>query len=127
MREGFLHLCSEMSDKALVKAGKVPIVMPGLSMNYTPQEYDEHLRSLLDLMERFPNFRYFALPENPFSNMRVVVSETAVAVVRMKPPYTSFLISHPIVREAFATYVNKIRESCGYGPEDAVRKLEEHL
>ncbi|MBR4439186.1 MAG: helix-turn-helix transcriptional regulator [Clostridia bacterium] len=127
MREGFLHLCSEVSDKALVKAGKVPIVMPGLSMNYTPQEHDEHLRSLLDLMERFPNFRYFALPRNPFLNMRVIVSETAVAIVRMKPPYASFLISHPMVREAFAAYVNKIKESCGYGPEDAVRKLEEHL
>ena len=127
MREGFLHLCSEVSDKSLADAGKVPIVMPGLSMNYTPRERDEHLRSLLNLMERFPNFRYFALPSNPFSNMRVIVSETAVAIVRMKPPYTSFFISHPIVREAFAAYVNKIKESCGYGPEDAVRELEKYL
>lgn len=127
MREGFLYLCSMVSDRSLVEAGKVPIVMPGLSVNYTPQEHDEHLRSLLDLMERFPNFRYFALPENPFPNMRVIVSENAVAIVRMKPPYTSFFISHPIVREAFAAYVNKIKESCGYGPEDAIREFEKYL
>lgn len=127
MREGFLHLCSVVSDRALVEAGKVPIAMPGLSVNYTSQEYADHIISLLNLMKRFPNFRYFALPENPFLNMRVIVSETAVAIVRMKPPYMSFFISHPIVREAFAAYVNKIKESCGYGPEDAVRELEKHL
>ena len=127
LQSGFLHLCGTLADEALVSTDKAPAAFPGTEFRYTKKEYAEHVGGLMELMDNFPNFRFYVLPKMPFEDMQITVAENAVAAIRLKPPCVSFLISHPLIREAFAAYVEKIKESCLMTTADVRRALEKYI
>ena len=76
---------------------------------YTKAEFDEHIKSILRLMEEYASYRVCILPEMPFENMRITCGSTEVTVSRMIPPRTSFVFSHPLMLSAFDSYSSRLR------------------
>ncbi len=124
---GYMHLCGVLADKETVAAGKVAVDLPGVRMYYTPEEYAEQIRGVLSLMDNYPNFRFFILPEAVFENVQISVTESSIAVSRLKEPRISFLVTHAYLREAFAAFVGSIEERCIKDEKEARRRLERYL
>ena len=124
---GYMHLCGVLADKETIAAGKVAVDLPGVRVYYTPEEYAEQIRGVLSLMDNYPNFRFFILPEAVFENVQISVTESAIAVSRLKAPRISFLVTHAYLREAFAAFVSSIEERCIKDEKEARRRLESYL
>ena len=56
-----------------------------------------------------PNYRFYALPDTPFTNISITVSEKSVMVTRLLPPKTTFVFSHPAMCEAFSVYADRLK------------------
>ncbi|MBO4934012.1 MAG: hypothetical protein J5441_02435 [Clostridia bacterium] len=124
---GYMHLCGVLADKETIAAGKVAVDLPGVRVYYTPEEYAEQIRGVLSLMDNYPNFRFFILPEAVFENVQISVTESSIAVSRLKEPRISFLVTHAYLREAFAAFVGSIEERCIKDEKEARRRLERYL
>lgn len=125
--KGFLHEYVPLpSDEALF-AGRVPMDIPGWSLAYTPTEYAGHIRSVIAFSERYAGYRLCPLPEEAFEGIRLLISDRAVAVVRLKAPYVTILFEHPDLCRAFVSYAERLREQ--YRPDKLTMKksLERYL
>ncbi|MBQ4426702.1 MAG: helix-turn-helix transcriptional regulator [Oscillospiraceae bacterium] len=127
LETGFVHECIPIADDERLFDDRIPIDLPGVSLFYTPQEYASHIRSVLRLSEEHPNYRLCVLPDVPFENTQIVISEHAVAVKRIKPPQITFLISHPAMCEAFAAYSERIKSRYKQDKISLRQTLERYL
>ena len=76
---------------------------------YTPEEYAEHVQSVISMLETYPNYHFYPLPEPLFSNMRVFSNKEEVTVQRAEAPYISFQLTHPLMCRAFEGYMEKCK------------------
>ena len=107
--KGFWHEYLPLpSDEALF-AGQVLMDLPGLSLAYTPGEYAEHIRNIIALSDKLTNYRLFPLTEAAFENIKLLISENAVAATRLKSPYITFLLEYPIFCRIFVAYAERIK------------------
>ncbi|AVM70304.1 hypothetical protein C3V36_14250 [Lachnospiraceae bacterium oral taxon 500] len=107
--KGFWHEYLPLpSDEALF-AGQVLMDLPGLSLAYTPGEYAEHIRNIIALSDKLTNYRLFPLTEAVFENIKLLISENAVAATRLKSPYITFLLEYPIFCRIFVAYAERIK------------------
>ncbi len=99
-----------VNDEALFK-GEVHVEKLPFTENlrYTPELYAMHISNILDLLEKHPNYRYYALPETPFHNLKLLISNDLVRVTRAKQPYLSFIFTHPSVLNAFDSYIKRLK------------------
>jgi hypothetical protein len=109
-KKGFLHEYVPLPGDEALFAGRVPMDIPGFSLSYTPSEYAGHIRGILMLSERYAGYRFCALPEEAFEDIRLLISDSAVAVVRLKTPYVTILLEQPDLCRAFTAYAERIRE-----------------
>ena len=107
--------------------GKVRTDIPGISAAYTPKEYADHIRSIIDFVETYPNYRLCIIPETAFEDIRLIVSERSVAVIRLKAPYITIRFDHPDLRRAFNSYIDRIREQYNLDKLTTIRRLERYL
>lgn len=124
---GYMRLCGVLADKKSVAAGEVYVDLPGVRVFYTPEEYAEQVRGVISLMDSYPNFRFFVMPEAAFENVQISVTESSIAISRLKEPRISFLVTHAYLREVFAAFVGSIEERCIKDEKEARRRLEEYL
>lgn len=110
LQEGSMHEYVPLpSDEALFD-GQVNYDLPGLTLAYTPQEYAAHIRSIAALTEQHTGYRFYPLPDTPFQDVKVVVSDNCSWVTRTKEPYLTFRFNHPSLCQAFLAYIGQIRE-----------------
>jgi transcriptional regulator with XRE-family HTH domain len=114
------------SDEELF-CGKVRADIPGISAAYTPKEYADHIRSIIDYLESYPNYRLCIIPEKAFEDIRLIVSERSVAVTRLKAPYITIRFDHPDLRRAFNSYIDRIRKQYNLDKLTTIHKLEQYL
>ncbi len=124
---GYMRLCGVLADKKSVAAGEVYVDLPGVRVFYTPEEYADQVRGVLSLMDNYPNFHFFVMPEAAFENVQISVTESSIAISRLKEPRISFLVTHAYLREVFAAFVGSIEERCVKDEKEARRRLEEYL
>lgn len=124
---GYMHLSGVLADKKSIAAGEVAVDLPGVRLLYTPEEYATQVRGVLSLMDNYPNFRFFIMPKAAFENVQISVTESSIAVSRLKAPRISFLVTHSYLREAFAAFVSSIEERCIKDEKEARRRLESYL
>lgn len=124
---GYMDLYGVLADGESIAAGRVPVDLPGFAIDYTPDEYAAQVRSVLSLMDSYQNFRFFIMSGLPFDNVQIAVAENSVAVSRLKSPRISFLITHPLIREAFSAYVGSVKESCVKDEDEVRARLWEYL
>ena len=124
---GYMRLCGVLADKKSVAAGEVAVDLPGVRVFYTPEEYAQQVRGVLSLMDNYPNFRFFVMPEAAFENVQISVTESSIAISRLKEPRISFLVTHAYLREVFAAFVGSIEERCIKDEKKARALLEGYL
>ena len=127
LRKGFVHECITVADDETLFSGKVPVDLRNGSFTYTLQEYKEHIINVISLSESHSNYRFYALPENPFTNTNIIFSETSVAVTRLIPPQITFTFSHPAMCEAFLGYANHLKEQYKQDRITVRRLLERYI
>ena len=102
--------CVTLISTAALESGAIPFDrMPGSeSYQYTKEQYTEHIRNLIRLMKEYPGFRIIPLPDVPFVNMKLWISEDCVRITRAVEPFVSFQFSHPLMCSAFCDYADRL-------------------
>ena len=70
-----------------------------------------HLRDIKALSERYENYRFYPLPESPFPNIELIVSDTLTKITPASRPGFSFAFTHAPMCRAFMDYVNTLIEN----------------
>jgi hypothetical protein len=116
-----------VADDETLYAGSLPADVPGVAAFYQPEEYSEHIRAILELMETRERYRFCPLPDAPFPNTRIFISEGGVWVSRLTSPLVTFRLTHPAMCEAFRSYAEDISARYMRGSEDTKNALEKYL
>ena len=127
LRESFVHECIPVADEESLFSNKVSADIPNLNVAYTPKEYAEHIRNIMALSDENPQYRFYALPDAPFDNTQIVLSDNLVTVSRLNAPQVTFLISHPAMYEAFMAYADSITARYKQDKLSTKRLLERYL
>ncbi len=123
----FVHECIPVADEESLFSNKVSADIPGITVTYTPKEYAEHIRNIMALSEENPQYRFYALPDAPFDNTKIVLFDDLVTVSRLNTPQVTFLISHPAMYEAFMAYADSITARYKQDKLSTKRLLERYL
>jgi len=81
-----------------------------LSLDYTPEEYAEHMAAVVELVKKERNFHLTLLPEAPFRDIQLVTLQDAVAVLRCREPYTAFVFQNPALTRSVSDYLSLLIE-----------------
>ena len=85
-------------------------IMSDLPVFYNEYEYASHIKSIIELMDKNENYRFYLLPEAPFTNLQIIVCGDKVIVIKSTEPYIAFVFTHPLVCKAFDDYMNGLKE-----------------
>ena len=135
LRSEFLHQqlsfsrlteCIALEGDEPLFHGAAPVeAVPGTEgLCYTPEQYALHIRNILRLSGEYPSYRFYILPEVPFRNIRLLISEEAVTVVRSVAPYLSMSFTHPLMCRAFRSYADHIKDQYKEDRDSVRRHLE---
>ena len=127
LRNGYVHECIPLSQDEALFSGTCRMDLPGLSLCYTPEEYAAHLRAVLTLSDAYPTYRFYPIPEAPFPNTQILLSEKTVAVSRRQPPEITFLIEHPAIWEAFRSYLSYLEAQYLLDKPALQQKMQKYL
>ena len=127
LHNSFVHECIPLADEESLFGNRVFADIPGLTVTYTPNEYAEHIRNIMVLSDENPQYRFYALPDAPFANTQIVISNDLVTVSRLNAPQVTFLISHPVMYEAFVAYADRITVRHKLDKLSTKRLLERYL
>ena len=127
LNHGFVHEIICTAEDELLFSGKIPAEIQSANLTYTPHEYKEHIKNTIAFSDSNPNYRFYALPDTPFTNITIAVSENAVLVTRLLPPQMTFAFSHPAMCEAFSEYVNRLKELNNQDKLTTKRLLERYV
>ncbi|MBR1669607.1 MAG: hypothetical protein IJ695_02815 [Butyrivibrio sp.] len=110
LESNYIHECIPIADSEALSNGRVPIWQPqGVEkLFYTPEQYEMHLRDIKALSERYENYRFYPLPESPFPNIELIVSDTLTKITPASRPGFSFAFTHAPMCRAFMDYVNTL-------------------
>ena len=75
---------------------------------YTAEQYQHHLEDIRRLASEDPGYEPVFLPQCPFDNVRIYITETKVSVIRIDPSPVTFETSHPQIRQAFLDYAVRL-------------------
>lgn len=124
---GVIHECIVMAKRSDLSGGAVAADIKAADLMYTQEEYAQHIKSVIALSENNSNYRFIALPEEPFTNIGIVASENAVLITRLLAPQTTFVFFHPSMCEAFSWYTNSLKEQYRQDKITLRRRLESYL
>ena len=118
--------CIALPEDESLFQGSAPVeAVPGTEgLCYTPEQYAMHIRNILRLSGQYPSYRFYILPEVPFRNIRLLISEEAVTVVRSVAPYLSMSFTHPLMCRAFRSYADHIKDQYKEDRDSVRRHLE---
>ena len=127
IKKGFLHEYAPLPDDEALFADRVQMDIPGSSLTYTPSEYAGHIQNIIALSERYAGYRFCPLPEEAFGDIKLLISDRAVAVVRLRAPYVTILFEHPDLCRAFAAYAERLEEQYRQDRLTMKKSLERYL
>ncbi|MBO6158358.1 MAG: hypothetical protein J6P72_03725 [Firmicutes bacterium] len=110
-----LILCSAGSgDEQSRQLNFAPDLL-NLTIDYTKDEYAMHISSVMDLVKDEKNFHLTLLPEPPFREVQIVMSEEQVSVIRLKEPRTAFVFFNATLTKSVSDYLSLLIE--GYAAD----------
>ena len=117
------------SDEDLF-AGKVMLNLSETTVFYTPDEYSDHIKHLISLLEN-DHYNIVPLPETPYANIQIAVIEDAGAMVqKTDSPVTVFWFSHPLMCKALSEYIDAIGQkskSSITSKKELIKYLEKYM
>lgn len=118
---GHFHECAPLPSDEDLFNGK--IYPEFLSMPYSPQEFAEHTKNIISLLDH-TTYRFYPLPEPGFLDVQLIISEKSVAVSRLKAPFFTIFLEHPLLCRAFAEYADSVKKLYSQDKVTLKRKLE---
>lgn len=92
-------------------------------LRYTPEQYALHIQNILTLLETHPNYSFIPIPEAPFPNIKLLISDDLTRIDMLEQPELSFGFTHPLMCRAFRNYVLTLSEPWAANREDICRML----
>ena len=118
---GHFHECAPLPSDEDLFNGK--IYPEFLSTPYSPQEFAEHTKNIIGLLDH-TTYRFYPLPEPGFLDVQLIISEKSVAVSRLKAPFFTIFLEHPLLCRAFAEYADSVKKLYSQDKVTLKRKLE---
>ncbi|MBR3640492.1 MAG: hypothetical protein IKN53_00500 [Oscillibacter sp.] len=107
LERGEFRECIALPEEAALYGGQVALDTAYAPLFYLPEEYGEHVRSVLALTEQTPNYHVYPLKEPPFARIKLVASEHAAVIV--SHPIT-FTATNPLMCRAFVGFAERLEE-----------------
>ncbi|MCR5405135.1 MAG: helix-turn-helix domain-containing protein [Butyrivibrio sp.] len=107
-----VHECIPLADPKTLRNGAVPIA-PSFSDAlhfYTPMQYAMHIRNIISLSAKYESYRFCPIPETPFSNIDLLISDNVTKITPASGQGLSFVLKHPLMCVAFQAYARTIME-----------------
>ena len=118
---GYFHECAPLpSDEDLFNGKVYPEF---LSTPYSSQEFAEHTKNIISLLDN-TKYRFYPLPEPSFLGVQLIISEKSVAVSRLKAPFFTIFLEHPLLCRAFVEYADSVKMLYNQDKVTLKRKLE---
>ena len=118
---GHFHECVPLPSDEDLFNGK--IYPEYISAPYSPQKFAEHTKNIINLLDN-TKYRFYPLPEPSFLDMQLIISEKSVAVSRLKAPFFTIFLEHPLLCRAFAEYADSVKKQYTHDKITLKRKLE---
>lgn len=113
------------SDEDLFAGTVLTESIPGMDpLRYTPRQYAIHIENIVRLSEEYPNYRFYVLPEIPFPNMKLLITESKAQVIHAARPDLSFGFTHPLMCNAFLGYAETLMKQYQMDRNSLRHKLE---
>ena len=97
------------SDEMLF-GGKARVPSAVAELYYTPEEFAIHASAVRQLLKN-ESYQLIVLPQAPYENLRILLSDSSVMVEHHAPPMIAFSMVHSLMRNAFAGYMDQLWES----------------
>ncbi len=114
-----------VNDMIVEGQAKAETVPGAPDIFYTKDRYNEHISNIISIMNSRPGYRFVALPETPFSNIQLIISEEQVRITRTALPYISFTFTHPQVCHAFKNYSDRLIKEYITSRKNIIQKLSD--
>lgn len=119
----------KIDDIANIKEGLVKIGYTGIrelsEMAYTPLEYRDHLKNIIDLLNKYDNYNVVIDGCNKIDDRRFYVKENlGVIVEKTAEPHVVFVINEANMSAAFWDYVNRSFEEYKQDKDIVIKQLE---
>ena len=105
--------CIPLADAGAVAAGAAPlpcIAAKAQDLSYTPEQYAAHIACIADLQDHYGSYRFYPVPEPPFPNIDILVSDNITMITPAIRPELSFSFVHPAMCRAFKRYTEALIE-----------------
>lgn len=79
-----------------------------LSVEYTKDEYAQHISATMALVEHEKNFHLTLLPASPFRDIQIAVLGDAVSVLRWNKPYAAFVFLNSTLTGSVSDYFSML-------------------
>ena len=99
-----VHLLLCLSGSGAVRQVNFSLGLVDLPLEYTPDEYAEHIAAVQALVRDERNFHLTLLPAMPFREIQLIGLEDAVAMLRRRAPYAAFVFMHPALTQSTVDY-----------------------
>lgn len=78
---------------------------------YTPEEYSEHIKNIIQIINQNSQYHFRPLLVHPFKNIQLFVKEgVGTVLIKDDSPTTAFTFSHPLMCSAFSSYVDALSD-----------------
>ncbi len=107
-----VYECIPLADDEAVSNGCVSVAQPFNSplIFYTREQYSMHLRNIIALSEKYDNYRFYPIPETPFNNIDLLISDNTTKITPASRPGLSFALNHPSMCVAFKAYAKTLMD-----------------
>lgn len=129
LKDGYVYECVPLAPVETVLSGGVPVqaLSDGERLTYSPEQYKAHIRLIIDLLNRFPSYRFYMLEDTPFHNMTIVTGTGFVKVASVLQPEFSIMMTHPALCRAFRDYIDDLRALATIDRHTLREQLSEYL
>lgn len=127
LKQGSVNMILCPSGAGTARPGRVNFALDllELSIDYTRDEYREHVAAVMGLVENERNFHLTVLPSAPFRDIQIVTLGDAVAVLRCRAPFAAFVFQNPTLTQSVSDYFAALIEQFATDRRATVKALEE--
>ena len=79
-----------------------------ISIEYTGEEYAQHISAVMDLVKSEKNFHLTLLPEPPLRDIQIAMPGDVVSVTRLSEPYAAFVFLSPALTKSVSDYLSML-------------------
>lgn len=101
------------TDEELL-TGCIPLELGSVNRDiklcYTAVEYSRHIQNIIEMLDRYANYRLYVMPETTFENTQLFVEDERVILIKTSSPYIAFEFSHPLMHATFYEYMINLKE-----------------